>query len=471
MTTTFHHNLSKDFSLILNDADDYNVIIQVGENNTKEFRAHSIVLRARSPYFKTALSVNWITRENNMIIFNKPNVTPIVFEMILKYIYTGELDLTNQSGEDILGLLVASDELLLEELFEYVQDYLIEKLNSWIYENVDLILHSVFNLENCKKLRDYCLAFICKDPLPFMSSEIFPLIKKEILFCLLQRDDLSIEEIIVWDYLIKWGIEQTPGLESNKAKWNEENYQALKKTLNQFIPLIQFVKISRADFFDKVRPYKAIISNDIYDEIEEFYYKDTLPKNSSHRKGLLTKIKSSIIKPNLANIIFNWIDKKDIMYTRTINDPVYKFDLIYRGSRDGINNETFKNYCNGRVASLVLIKVQNSNKIFGGYSSIGFNSIGDGYLVEFGYLWYSSSDNFIFSFEHGEDTQNMKISRVIDYSKSIIINRAGFNFGWGSLCMTNQTLHLNNSDNAYENNLRTNRTYLIEEIETFTISP
>ncbi|RGB38668.1 hypothetical protein C1646_755474 [Rhizophagus diaphanus] len=145
----------------------------------------------------------------------------------------------------------------------------------------------------------------------------------EILFCLLQRDDLSIEEIIVWDHLIKWGIEQTLGLEN------------------------------------------------------------TLPKNSSLRKGLLTKIKLSIIKPNLANIIFNWIDKKDIMYIRTINDPVYKFDLIYR---DGINNETFKDYCNGRVASLVLIKVQNSNEIFGGYSSIGFNSIGDSYFVEFGYL-------------------------------------------------------------------------------------
>ncbi|GBC27629.2 hypothetical protein GLOIN_2v1470534 [Rhizophagus irregularis DAOM 181602=DAOM 197198] len=189
----------------------------------------------------------------------------------------------------------------LKSYFEYVQDYLIEKLNSWIYENVDLILHSVFTLENCKKLRDYCLEFICKDPLPFI----------------------------------------------NKAKWNEENYQALKKTLNQFILLIQFVKISRADFFDKVRPYKVIIPNDIYDEIEEFYYKDTLPKNSSPRK-------------------------------------VYKFDLIYRGSRDGINNETFKDYCNGRVASLVLIKVQNSNKIFGGYSSIGFNSVGDGYLDIYG---------------------------------------------------------------------------------------
>ena len=84
-TPIFHSGLSKHLSLILNDADDFNVIIQVGENqNTKEFRAHSVLLRARSPYFKSAFSSNWITKKNDMIMFNKPNITPIVFEMILK---------------------------------------------------------------------------------------------------------------------------------------------------------------------------------------------------------------------------------------------------------------------------------------------------------------------------------------------------------------------------------------------------
>ena len=34
-----------------------------------------------------------------------------------RYIYTGELDLTEYPGENIHGLLVATDELLLEELF------------------------------------------------------------------------------------------------------------------------------------------------------------------------------------------------------------------------------------------------------------------------------------------------------------------------------------------------------------------
>ena len=85
MSLIFHSGLSKDFSLILNDSDEFNVIIQVGENqNTKEFRAHSVILRARSPYFKSALSADWITKENNIVTFNKPNITPTVFDMILK---------------------------------------------------------------------------------------------------------------------------------------------------------------------------------------------------------------------------------------------------------------------------------------------------------------------------------------------------------------------------------------------------
>ena len=85
MTSIFHSGLLKDLSLILNDSDDFNVIIQVGENrNTKEFRAHSLILRARSPYFKSAFSADWIARENNTIMFNKPNITPAVFDMILK---------------------------------------------------------------------------------------------------------------------------------------------------------------------------------------------------------------------------------------------------------------------------------------------------------------------------------------------------------------------------------------------------
>jgi hypothetical protein len=326
----------------------------------------------------------------------------------------------------------------------------------------------VFKFESCK-LKYYCLEYVCGDPQQLISSKAFPSLDKDILFSLLKRNDLQIEEIFVWDYLIKWGIEQTSGLgseNSDRTKWNKENYEELKKTLSQFIPLIRFVSISRADFFDKVNPYKAIIPSNIYKEIEKYYNEDILPA-LPHRTG---KIKSNIIKPKLVNIITNWINKKDAMFTRTENDPLHKFELIYRGSGDEINNKSFKDKCKGTIKSLVLIKVQQSDKIFGGYSSIGFNSIDNDLRNKEFLPFYCSSDNFIFTFDNNEDTQNMKIGRVISNSDAMVdYNRTAFNFGWGVFYMEDKTLYVNNH-NTYETIFDTAKFYIIEEIETFIIA-
>src|SRR3989442_1526953 len=84
------------------------------------------------------------------------------------------------------------------------------------------------------------------------------------------------------------------------------------------------------------------------------------------------------------NAISNWIDQKHPMLIRTEKDPSYNFNLIYRGSRDGIDNKSFKNKCKGQIASLVLIKVKHTGEIYGGYSSIGFSSLGNNSTEMFG---------------------------------------------------------------------------------------
>ena len=85
MTSIFHSGLSKDLYLMFSDADDFDVIIQVGkDNNTEEFHTHSAILQTCFSYFKSFFSSNRIVKKNDMIIFNKSNITPIVFEMILK---------------------------------------------------------------------------------------------------------------------------------------------------------------------------------------------------------------------------------------------------------------------------------------------------------------------------------------------------------------------------------------------------
>jgi hypothetical protein len=64
---------------------DYDVKIIVGEEpNIKEFKAHSIILSSKSIYFRTALSSRWAKKKDGIIIFNKPNVSPPVFKVLLK---------------------------------------------------------------------------------------------------------------------------------------------------------------------------------------------------------------------------------------------------------------------------------------------------------------------------------------------------------------------------------------------------
>ena len=65
---------------------DYDMIIYVGnEPSVRTFHAHSDILRDQSSYFLAALSSRWIQREKGMIVFRKPNISPEVFEVILKY--------------------------------------------------------------------------------------------------------------------------------------------------------------------------------------------------------------------------------------------------------------------------------------------------------------------------------------------------------------------------------------------------
>ncbi|GBB98714.1 hypothetical protein RclHR1_00330041 [Rhizophagus clarus] len=362
----YYKGLLQGLSSMLEVADDHDVIIQVGENsNMMEFRAHSNILRARSRYFKNELSKllpDLIIEKDNMIKIKQSNITPNVFKIILKYVYIGEVNLTNQLDIDILELLVASNELLLEELFEYVQDYLIENQTTWLQENLIRVFHRVFPLPNCKKLQDHCVESISADPQSFITSKDFLSLNKNILYDLLKRNDFLIEEDIAWDYLIKWGIEQTPGLgneNSDRIKWNDENYAALEETLSKFIPLIRFSEISSANFYDKVHPFKAVIPNQIYEEAFEFYMKGINKSTLPSRIGKIS-IDSEIIKPELAYIIVNWIEGKDAKAIRRKKDSQYKFNLLYRSSRDGLDINTFRDKCKHHGPCLILIETSHT---------------------------------------------------------------------------------------------------------------
>ncbi|CAG8617250.1 3768_t:CDS:2 [Acaulospora morrowiae] len=362
MPTHFSSKLSHDYSQLLDNADDYNVSIQVGEgSNVKEFRAHSNILRARSPYFMRAFSSDWAVKKDNIIIFNKPNITPMVFAMMLKYIYAGTLDLDKQSGSDILGLLIASDELLLDELITYCQNHLIEEKSNWLRLNIVQVLQTVIRHDRCKKLQDHCLEYICQDPQTFFSSKNFQSLDRDILYGLLSRDDLQFEEIEIWEHLIKWGTTQTSTANdkvfNDVTKWSDKQFDALKKSVEPFIPLIRFFEFSSKDFYYKVRPYKKILPRNIYEDVMSHHLAGTEPKtpNLTPRMGRW-KIDSNIIKSRHAAILANWINRSGEKFGVTTKVP-YEFTLLYRGSLHGFKDEVFRGYVNNQGSAIVVIKV------------------------------------------------------------------------------------------------------------------
>jgi len=76
---------SRDIVNLLDDSEEYNVVIYVGEeHNQKIFQAHSLILRARSSYFRTALSKQWARKEGDDNVLRQPNISPQVFEIILE---------------------------------------------------------------------------------------------------------------------------------------------------------------------------------------------------------------------------------------------------------------------------------------------------------------------------------------------------------------------------------------------------
>ena len=81
------NKLLNDLTKSLSESNFYDVEIRAGINeNIKTFKAHSTILKARSSYFKVALSSNWIRKSednDNVILFEKENIPPNIFEVLL----------------------------------------------------------------------------------------------------------------------------------------------------------------------------------------------------------------------------------------------------------------------------------------------------------------------------------------------------------------------------------------------------
>ena len=89
-----------------------------------------------------------------------------------------------------------------------------------------------------------------------------------------------------------------------------------------------------------------------------------------------------------------------------------KFELLWKGSRDGFKAATFHTKCNNQGPTLTVIKSQH-DKVFGGFTSVPWTSANK---------WIKDSTAFIYS-----------LTRMGKYAEQLNKNSIGDNGGYGPI--------------------------------------
>ena len=142
-------------------------------------------------------------------------------------------------GSDVLQLLIAVDELNIHPLVSHIQEFLIEHQTEFLYQNPTGILETVYQHEAFTDLWNFCLEKICEEPKVLFNSDKFINLKASLLELLLKRDDLNMEEIEVWEGLLRWCLTQQ-NMKNDPTKWSKEDVK-VERSLYRFIPLIRFL--------------------------------------------------------------------------------------------------------------------------------------------------------------------------------------------------------------------------------------
>ncbi|CAG8743153.1 6058_t:CDS:2 [Ambispora leptoticha] len=144
MALKFFETLSNNYLELLDDKEDFNVNISVGESpNTKTFQAHSAIVKYRSLYFRNKLA-NISKDKNNIKTLDLKHVTKQQFEIIISH-----------NASFIFELMLIAHEFLFDELTKRLETHLIEVEAHWLRLHFTSIYQKSFQNNKLQALQKW----------------------------------------------------------------------------------------------------------------------------------------------------------------------------------------------------------------------------------------------------------------------------------------------------------------------------
>ncbi|RWS19624.1 BTB/POZ domain-containing protein 9-like isoform X2, partial [Leptotrombidium deliense] len=213
-----------------------------------EYKVHKLILASRCPYFETMLYGQ--TEESKMDVIPMNPTSEKAFELTLKYIYTGHIDDTCLTIDDLIDVIRLADEYLFTKLVEYA----VSKIDMKRIDNEKLIeIYDFSKTFNILQLSRKCLdRFDEQAENLVLNQNIFCKFSVSLLCELLSRDSFHSNEYDILKSLMKW-IEVNEYVGSAKKllgliRWN-------------FITAVDKLKIIESSTFLKPAHFITIITN------------------------------------------------------------------------------------------------------------------------------------------------------------------------------------------------------------------
>lgn len=209
---------------------------------------------------------------------------------------------------------------------------------------------------------------------------------------------------------------QNPTLTIDPTNWTLDDFEVLRASLQQFLPLIGFHEMTSHQFFEKVSPFSKIFEPRIYEELVQYFmlsdendsnvniYDLSPSSRFPSLNSMVTYVDSCILSTKNAALIAIWIRQVEQTVTTPIRQEVipYNFKLLFRGSRDGFSPSAFHQICDNKSNTVVIMKIKDTGELIGGYNPIKWKSTKG---------WGQTSSSFIFSLGD-DDMKNAVLSRV-----------------------------------------------------------
>ncbi|RHY27412.1 hypothetical protein DYB32_006797 [Aphanomyces invadans] len=115
---------------------------------------HKLVLSMASPAFRAMFSTGFREATNDAIVI--PHVSRTVFQVMMKYVYSGHLESGELGWDDLLDLLVAADQYMLDHLKQLCERDLERLLDT---TNIDDVMDGATRA-NASHLAAVCRHFV-----------------------------------------------------------------------------------------------------------------------------------------------------------------------------------------------------------------------------------------------------------------------------------------------------------------------